>query len=303
MQQHPQYLLDPKMLALSFDALILWVLGQPTLALQKSHEAVAWAQGLSHPYTSVSSLLLAAWLRVNLRDGEAGEEQIDILLPVAQTHGFVQYLAFGMLLRGGALITQRQSDEGVHLMFQGIEAMHVAKVRIGMSLWQGLLAAALGNLERTEDALAMIAAAETAMNNSGERFFEAEIYRIKGEILLSRKAKIKRITKAQKQRSESVHIHHSPFINPHSAESDAEACFLKAIDTARQQQAKSLELRAVMSLVRLRQQQVTKHDSPTIILGEAHNMLSEVYGWFSEGFENIDLQEARRLLEELKLRQ
>ena len=85
--------------------------------------------------------------------------------------------------------------------------------------------------------------------------------------------------------------------NPH-AEAEAEACFLQAIEIARRQQAKSLELRTVMSLVRLRQFQTT-HPAPRTALAEAHQMLSEVYHWFTEGFDTQDLQEAMTLLEEL----
>jgi tetratricopeptide (TPR) repeat protein len=314
-QQHPQYLLDPKMLALSFEALSLWVLGQPALALQKSRAAVTWAQGLSHPYTSVSALLLAAWLRVNLRDGEAAEERVDTLLPVAQTHGFVQYVAFGMLLRAGALIEQRQNDEGARLIFQGRAAIHAVKVQLGMPHWQGFLATALRGLGRTEEALEVIAEAEAAMQNNGERFFAAEIYRIKGEILLTqevKRQKSKGKNRKAKIDSQTVNLGLRTLgianlrpLTP-DPQGEAEACFLKAIDIARQQQAKSLELRAVMSLVRLRQQQTMSHaacyaqHAACNTLAEAHRMLSELCDQFTDECETADWREARVLLAELQ---
>jgi len=300
-QQHPQYLLDPKMLGLSLDALTLWTLGYPDEAFKRSHEAVVWAQGVSHPYNSVVALVMAAWLHVNLREGRVAEERIEVLLPIAETHGFVQHVAVGRLLRGCAYVEQGQSDTGVRLMFEGIKAMQAVKVGISTSVWKGLFAVAFEKLDRIEEALAMVAEAETAMHTNGERLYEAELHRIKGEILLAQEGKRQK-AKGKRQTSENFNPKSST-LNP---QSDAEACFLKAIDIARRQQAKALELRAVMSLVRLRQQQVTQcttHDSQHgahALLSEAHNMLSEVYGWFTEGFETMDLREAKALLEELQ---
>ena len=124
---------------------------------------------------------------------------------------------------------------------------------------------------------------EDHLEKTGERFYEAEVYRIRGELTLQSKV----------QSSES------------QVEEEAEECFHKAIEVARKQQAKSLELRAVMSLVRLRQQQATQDVSRTTQheararLDEAHQMLSEVYNWFTEGFETKDLQEAKALIEVL----
>ena len=118
------------------------------------------------------------------------------------------------------------------------------------------------------------------MDRTGERYHEAELYRLKGELTLAQ---------SSVQRLESrVTNPQSPAPNPHA---EAEACFLKAVEIARRQQAKSLELRAAMSLSRLWQQQGKKE--------EAHSMLAEIYGWFTEGFDTKDLQEAKALLEEL----
>jgi len=111
------------------------------------------------------------------------------------------------------------------------------------------------------------------VDNSGERFYEAELYRLKGELMLAR-------SKVQSLKSQVT-----------APQGEAEACFLKAIEIARQQQAKSWELRAAISLARLWQSQAKS--------AEAHRMLSEVYNWFTEGFDTKDLQEAKTLLEEL----
>ena len=126
---------------------------------------------------------------------------------------------------------------------------------------------------------------------------EAELYRLNGELLLQ---KFKR-SRFNVQSRESA-IAHSPIRN-----SKPEECFLKALDISRKQQAKSLELRAVMSLVRLRQQQVREHATRTTHhevrnrLNEAHQMLSEIYNWFTEGFDTKDLQEAKALLDEITI--
>ena len=117
------------------------------------------------------------------------------------------------------------------------------------------------------------------MNKTGERYYEAELYRLKGELVLQSGVRSPKSDLTNPQ---------PPILNP---QMEAEACFLKAIEIARKQQAKSLELRAVMSLARLWQQQGKT--------AEAHRMLSEIYGWFTEGFDTKDLQEAKALIEEL----
>jgi len=103
------------------------------------------------------------------------------------------------------------------------------------------------------------------VRRSGEQWYEAELYRLKGMLTLQ-----------------------SPVQGPKSQVEEAEACFLKAIEIARRQQAKSLELRAVMSMSRLWQQQGKRE--------EARELLAEIYGWFTEGFDTKDLQEAKALL-------
>jgi len=295
-QEHPEYLLDPKMLGLALDSLAVWMLGHPELAAKQSQEAVTWAHKLSHPYNGVAALAVAAWLSVSRWEGATAEQQIDELLPVAQAHGFTQYVTLGMFLRGYAEVEQGQREDGLRLMFQGIDTMRAAKFGVGMSAWQGFLAVALGDLDRPDEALAMLAQAEAVMESSGERFFEAELYRIKGELTLQQEARGWRLeTSSPSPQASSLQP-----LAPSGVAGEAEECFLQAIAIARQQQAKSLELRAVMSLVRLRQRQALELGAGSRELGaalaESHQMLSEVYNWFTEGLDTPDLQEARRLL-------
>ena len=139
-----------------------------------------------------------------------------------------------------------------------------------------LLAEAYGKVGQVEEGLAVVAKALASVEKTGERVYEAEVYRLKGELTLQQQSKV------QSSKSQIP--------SPHT-EAEAQACFHKAIDIARKQQAKSLELRAVMSLSRLWQQQGKT--------AEAHQMLAEIYGWFTEGFDTKDLQEAKALLKEL----
>ena len=138
-----------------------------------------------------------------------------------------------------------------------------------------LLAGAYGKVGQIEEGLSILAEARAFVDKTGERTNEAELDRLRGELTLQQ-------CKVQSARSK---------VSGPQAETQAEACFLDAIETARQQQAKSWELRAVMSLARLWQRQGKK--------GEARQILAEIYGWFTEGFDTKDLQEAKALLEEL----
>jgi predicted ATPase len=135
------------------------------------------------------------------------------------------------------------------------------------------LAQAYGSADQVEKGLSILAEAQAVVDNTGVRYCEAELYRLKGTLTL-----------------QQCKVQGAKFKVP-DPQVEAEGYFLKAIEIARKQSAKSLELRAVMSLARLWQQQGKQH--------EARNTLSEIYGWFTEGFDTKDLQEAKALLEEL----
>jgi hypothetical protein len=148
------------------------------------------------------------------------------------------------------------------------------------------------------------------VEKNDERFYEAEVWRIYGELALQRNETEKRRRGETEKKAESSSLADSPIRRfPDSVAefpvSSPEEAFLKAIAIAQKQQAKSLELRATMSLVRLRQQQAAQsasrimHHETRAKLDEAHRMLSEVYNWFTEGFDTADLKDAKALLEEL----
>jgi predicted ATPase len=160
-------------------------------------------------------------------------------------------------------------EESVAQMQQGLAAFRAMGAELIRTALLHLLATTYANVGQREEGLRVVAEALTVVDKTGERFSEAELYRLKGELLLTQEIK--------SQKSENSNPQ-SAFPNP---QSDAEACFLKAIDVARQQQATSLELRATMSLARLWQRQGKQP--------QAHKVLAEVYHWFTEGFATKDL--------------
>ena len=181
---------------------------------------------------------------------------------------------------------QGEAEEGITQICQGMADLRTIGVEFGQSHFLTLLAEAYGKGEQTKEGLTVLAEALDFVSQTEERFYEAELYRLKGELTL--------------QHSRRVDIAHQPVSIAEAVtvgcahpteESEAEACFHKAIEIARRQQAKSWELRASTSLARFWQQQGKQK--------EAHQMLAEVYNWFTEGFDTKDLQEAKALLAEL----
>jgi predicted ATPase len=187
---------------------------------------------------------------------------------------------------------------------EGLAAAEAARTKLYGPLLLGALAQGYAQGGQVEEGLKVIAEALAMVEKNEERWSEAELYRLKGELLLAQEVKSQK-SKGKSQKSKIS----SPQPLTHSTqaevEQEAEECFLKAIAIAQKQQAKSLELRAVMSLARLRQHQAAQeelrptHHETRMKLGEAHTMLSEIYNWFTEGFDTKDLREAKALLEEL----
>jgi predicted ATPase len=210
------------------------------------------------------------------------------MIALSSEQGFAFWVAWGTNLRGWAIAEQGQGEEGIVQMRQGLAAYRATGAEIGRPRFLALLAEVYGKVDQTEDGLRVLAEALALVDKTGERVSEAELYRLKGELLLTQEG----------YRLQAVGLREKA--------EEAEECFLKAIEVARRQQAKSLELRAVMSLVRLRQQQATQYASRNMqhearnILDAARNTLSEIYGWFTEGFDTKDLQEAKALLEALQ---
>ncbi|HEV8715729.1 MAG TPA: hypothetical protein VGX03_23235, partial [Candidatus Binatia bacterium] len=184
-------------------------------------------------------------------------------------------------------------EEGIAQIRQGLAAYRDTGAQSGRSLVLGLLAETYKNTARPEEGLTVVTEALTLVQNTGQRSQESWLWRIKGELLLNaeRMANGEEARPKRNDELKTSSVHRSSFRIHRSAEAEAEACFHKALDIARRQNAKSLELRAAVSLGRLWRQQGKK--------GEARRLLAEIYGWFTEGFDTPHLQDARALLQEL----
>jgi TOMM system kinase/cyclase fusion protein len=272
---------DPGMLCLSLAAWALWMLGYPDQALERSYDAVTLAQKLSHPHSLAFALCFVAELHQFRREGQAAQEQAEAIIALCTEQGLPFWLERGIITRGWALAEQGQGKEGIVQIRQGLAAYRATGAELWRSRHLALLAEAYGHVGQTAEGLVVVAEALDWAERNGGRYYEAELYRLKGELTLQ---------KFQVSGSK-FQVPNSPESKVRSPESEAEECFVKAIEVAKQQQAKSLELRAVMSLSRLWQQQGKEK--------EAHEMLAEIYGWFTEGFDTKDLQEAKALLQEL----
>jgi class 3 adenylate cyclase/predicted ATPase len=277
---------------LSFAAWTLWHLGYPEQGLKRSHEAMALATGLPHPFNLAFALGHAASFHLFRREEQLARERAEEVMSLSAEQGFSFWLAWGTGERGWALTEQGQREEGIAQMQQGLAAYRATGSEIGRTHLLAELAAACGSMGQAEEGLGVLAEALAHVAKTGECVYEAELYRLKGTLPLqsqTSRGQVSGRSWAGQDMSEVPSIQHpTPSTQ---VEAEAEACFLKAVDIARRQSAKSLELRAVMSLSRLWQQQGKK--------AEARQMLAEIYGWFTEGFDTKDLQEAKALLEEL----
>ncbi len=270
-QKHRSYgiVSDPRVICLSEVATLLWFLGYPDQALERSQEALALARELSHPFSLAKALGAVAGVHRLRRDEQAAYELEEARNALASEHEFSDLRTMGIFWRGWDLIGRGRTEEGIVQMQQGLTALQDSGEELVRPGWLVLLAEAYGKVGQIEAGLRVLAEGLAAVDKDGWRVFEAELYRLKGELTLQSQVQ---------SRSSTI-------------QEEAEEYFHRAIAIARRQSAKSLELRAVMSLSRLWQRQGKKD--------EAHRMLAEIYGWFSEGFDTKDLQEAKALLEEL----
>jgi predicted ATPase/class 3 adenylate cyclase len=258
--------------SLSGLAFVLWYLGFPDQGQQCSTEALRWASQLSHLFSYTAALQLAADFRLACGDPQLSQELAEQAIRLATEQGLPNYVALGECDRGSALIEQGRAQEGIPSLRRGINAAKALGTRFLLPDYLTRLGQAYASLGQSEAAGAALseALAERASMGEEHNWHDAELYRMRGEVTL------------QTAPAED------PLAQRHR---EAEAYFAQAIEIARQQQAKSWELRATLSLARL-----WRHQGKTT---EAHHVLSEIYHWFTEGFDTKDLQEAKALLDEL----
>jgi predicted ATPase len=270
-----QYGGDPGSAGLSVGARVLWLLGYVEQAGRWSERAVMLAREAAHAYTLAFALAHSSWFHHFRRECAVAQEQAEEVIAIATKQGLGLMLVWGTILRGWALAQQGQGDAGIAQLRQGLAAAQAAETEAYRTYHVTLLAEAYQAAGEPETGLRVLAEALALVEQTEERFWEAEIYRLKGELLLT-------LESAGRSRSavEAMQEVESP-----------EGCLIKAIEIARRQEGKSLELRATVSLARLWQQQGKKD--------QARRMLADIYGWFTEGFDTVDLQQANALLQEL----
>jgi predicted ATPase len=198
------------------------------------------------------------------REPQAVHERAEAAIMLYTEQGFAYYLAWGTTMQGWAQVIQGQDEAGMTQMRRGLAALRATGAALRLPYYLALLAEACGQTGNAAEGLPLLAEALTQAHKTGESWTEAELYRLKGELLLAQSAR---------------------------QTAEAETCFHQALTVARHQGAKSWELRTAMSLARLWQRQ-GKRDA-------ARELLAAVYDWFTEGFDTADLQEAQALLEEL----
>jgi predicted ATPase len=261
------------------EALAWWYLGYPDRALKRSREMVALAQELSHPFSQAIARHFAATIHQLRREAQAAQEGAEAVLQISTERGFALFLAWGTVLRGWALAEGGAIEEGTAHMQQGLAAWRGTGAELFLPEFLASLARAYGGAGQPEEGLRLIAEALALVDKNGERCWEAELYRLKGELLL------RQVEAQAKIEAKTEHGSHYR---------EAERSFERALEVARRQDAKSWELRAAMSLCRLQHSHGSQAKREV-----ARGTLSEIYGWFSEGFDTADLREARALLEEL----
>jgi predicted ATPase len=246
------------------EALTRWLLGSPDQAVQGMQETLALARRLTHPFSLVQALHFSALLHQLRREPQAAQAQAEAELALCQEQGITHYYAWGLLPRGWALAEQGQVAEGIAQIRQGFAGWQATGAGTVWPWFLAVLAETYGKAGQSDEGLHTLEAALEAVQTKEERLYEAEVYRLKGALLLQQSA---------------------------AQQTEAEACFQQALTVARRQQAKAWELRAALSLSRLWHQQGRR--------AEASALLAPIYGWFTEGFDTADLQEAKALLVEL----
>jgi class 3 adenylate cyclase/predicted ATPase len=242
----------------------LWHLGYPDQALKCCSEALALARARPYPHSVAFAESFAGFLFQYRREPHAAQETAERLITLCSQHGLSLWLAIATTKRGFAISQQGSNEEGIAQIQEGIAATRAAGTELRQPTDLSMLAEACLGAGRLNEGLAALTDALTAVDENDNRSWEAETHRLKGELLL---------------RQDS------------SKHAEARGCFERAIEIARQQSSRSLELRATVSLARLLAQQDRRD--------EARTMLADIYGWFTEGFDTVDLKEAKALLDEL----
>jgi predicted ATPase len=246
---------------LSLRSLALWLLGYPEAALAEVDHALKVAREIAHPPTLMFSLGQTIFTQICCRNYARANAQVDECIALAEEKGIAIWQMHAMANRGCVLALVGKSAEAIQTISSGIDGWRSFGATVWSPSWLSRLALAYAELGKVDDAWRYIGEALTVVETTKERWSQAEVNRIAGEIAL---------------------------MSPDSDATKAEAYFERALAVALEQQAKSWELRAAMSMARLWRHQGKRQ--------QAHDLLASIYGWFTEGFDTLDLKEAKTLL-------
>ena len=280
-QHHPvptflHFVADPGMTLLAYSAPLLWCLGYPIQAEGQIAEATRIGKDRNHPFSDAVLLHFKTMLYQHQDEVEKVEITATEMLQICQEHGFSLWEAAATVMKGWALTAQNRSEAGIAMIRKGIAAWEKTRAELQLPLFLALLAQAYQRTRQYTLALQTLDAALSIVTRTGERAYDAELTRRKGELCLV----LGKETEAIGEKDAT------------SAAIKAESYFQEALAIARRQGAKSWELRAALSLSELWCTQDR--------FREAYNLLRPIYVWFSEGFDTKDLQRTKRLLEKLK---
>jgi adenylate cyclase len=322
-QQHLSHALfyggaDPGVGAHCFMAWTLWYLGYADQALAQGRAATALAQSLAHPYSRAFALNFVAWVHKLRREALAAQTNADAAIAIALEHGYSQMVTLGTIVRGWALLAQGHEADGLEELQRGIEVWRAAGTEDGRPYFLALLADAYGKVARVADGLSLANEAIAVVEKNGAHVHEAHVYHLKGQLLLRQQddrsptelgVGEKRSLESRVQSQKDVVSSQYSVISregenqkskgknrktkitghwPLTPSPQAEACFQHALRVARRQNAKALELRAAVSLGSLWARAGKQR--------QAKQLLSKIYGWFTEAQSTVDLREAQDLL-------
>jgi predicted ATPase len=256
--------IDPGVNALCHLSWLLWVLGYPERATDTSDKAIRTARELAQPFAVAMALFFACATRACCGNYASASPLLDELIAITGEHGLSYLGSCARVLKGQELIAQDRCVAGLEQVDRALSEFRAQGAGLGLPWSTSISATGYAGLGRVEEARAALSMGFEAMARHDERQWEAELWRLKGELLVLR---------------------------PGPDSGEAETCFRRAIDVARRQTAKSLELRAAMSLARLLDRQGK--------VGLAQEILAEVSDWFTEGVDTADLRDARSMLESM----
>ena len=254
---------DPGTNCLSYAAWSLLLLGYPEQSRRKSDDMLALSEAVSHPLTRARALVMCAIFHYFRREPDAVRERIEAAMALATEKGFSYWLTHGPILQGWLKSREGRPDEAITRIREGLDGFLAMGAKLTRTWQLGLLATTCGSRERADEGLGILDEAFALVETNGERMYEAELHRLRGELLLR--------------------------CSP-DRQTEAESCFQRALTIARQQEARWWELRAATSLGRLWQAHGRR--------AHAHEIVSSVFSWFTEGFDMPDLRDARDLLAE-----